>query len=47
MVKFPGVFCAGVAALAMALPALACPAKIGATLSLTGSYATFGPPISR
>jgi branched-chain amino acid transport system substrate-binding protein len=30
----------------MAVPALACPAKIGATLSLTGSYATFGPPIS-
>ena len=46
MVKFPGVLCAGVAALTMALPALACPAKIGATLSLTGSYATFGPPIS-
>ena len=31
----------------MAGPALACPAKIGATLSLTGSYATFGPPISQ
>ena len=27
MVKFPGVLCAGVAALTMALPALACPAK--------------------
>jgi ABC-type branched-subunit amino acid transport system substrate-binding protein len=46
MVKFTGVFCAGIAGLAMALPALACPAKIGATLSMTGSYATFGPPIS-
>ncbi|MBU3739383.1 MAG: amino acid ABC transporter substrate-binding protein [Rhodoferax sp.] len=46
MVKFTGVFCAGIAGLAMSLPALACPAKIGATLSLTGSYATFGPPIS-
>lgn len=32
--------------LAMSAPAIACPAKIGATLSLTGSYATFGPPIS-
>jgi branched-chain amino acid transport system substrate-binding protein len=28
-------------------PAWACPAKIGAVLSLTGSYATFGPPISQ
>lgn len=46
MVKFTGVFCAGIAGLAMSLPALACPAKIGATLSMTGSYATFGPPIS-
>ena len=32
--------------LAMAGPAVACPGKIGATLSLTGSYSTFGPPIS-
>jgi len=31
----------------MAGPALACPAKVGAVLSLTGSYATFGPPISQ
>ncbi len=35
------------AALALAGAAQACPAKIGATLSLTGSYATFGPPISQ
>jgi len=36
------------AAAALALPgaAQACPAKIGAVLSLTGSYATFGRPIS-
>jgi len=46
MVKFNRVFCTVIAGLAMAVPALACPAKIGATLSLTGSYATFGPPIS-
>ncbi len=46
MVKFNRVFCIAIAGLAMAVPALACPAKIGATLSLTGSYATFGPPIS-
>ena len=46
MSKFTRVFCAGIAGLAMAAPALACPAKIGATLSMTGSYATFGPPIS-
>jgi len=46
MVKFNRVFCTAIAGLAMAVPALACPAKIGATLSLTGSYATFGPPIS-
>ena len=46
MVKFIRVFWAGIAGLAMVAPALACPAKIGATLSLTGSYATFGPPIS-
>lgn len=32
--------------LGMAGSAVACPAKIGATLSLTGSYSTFGPPIS-
>jgi branched-chain amino acid transport system substrate-binding protein len=32
--------------LAVAGPAVACPGKIGATLSLTGSYSTFGPPIS-
>ena len=32
--------------LVMAGPAVACPGKIGATLSLTGSYSTFGPPIS-
>lgn len=46
MVKFNRVFCTVIAGLGMAVPALACPAKIGATLSLTGSYATFGPPIS-
>ena len=46
MYKFTGILVAGVAGLALAAPAMACPAKIGATLSLTGSYATFGPPIS-
>ncbi len=38
---------AAVSVLAFADAAQACPAKIGATLSLTGSYATFGPPISQ
>jgi ABC-type branched-subunit amino acid transport system substrate-binding protein len=39
---------AGAALAAFAVqPAQACPAKIGAVLSLTGSYSTFGPPISR
>ena len=33
--------------MALAAPAGACPGKIGATLSLTGSYSTFGGPISR
>jgi branched-chain amino acid transport system substrate-binding protein len=40
------ILLAGAASLALAGAATACPAKIGATLSLTGSYATFGPPIS-
>lgn len=38
---------AATAGLALAAPAVACPAKIGATLSLTGSYSTFGVPISQ
>jgi branched-chain amino acid transport system substrate-binding protein len=38
---------AAVAGLVLAAPAVACPAKIGATLSLTGSYSTFGVPISQ
>ena len=46
MRKFNTILLAGVAGIAMAGAAAACPAKIGATLSLTGSYATFGPPIS-
>jgi len=46
MRKFNTILLAGVAGIAMAGTAAACPAKIGATLSLTGSYATFGPPIS-
>ena len=32
--------------LVLAGPAFACPGKIGATQSLTGSYSTFGSPIS-
>ena len=46
MRKLTGILLAGAAGFALAGPAAACPAKIGATLSLTGSYATFGPPIS-
>ena len=46
MRKLTGSLLAGAAGFALAGPAAACPAKIGATLSLTGSYATFGPPIS-
>jgi ABC-type branched-subunit amino acid transport system substrate-binding protein len=46
MYKITGFLVAGAAGLALAAPAMGCPAKIGATLSLTGSYATFGPPIS-
>jgi branched-chain amino acid transport system substrate-binding protein len=38
---------AAAAGMALAVPANACPAKIGATLSLTGSYSTFGGPINR
>ena len=34
------------AGLSISAPALACPAKIGATLSMTGSYSTFGIPIN-
>lgn len=46
MTRTKQLLLAGAALLALAGPAFACPAKIGATLSLTGSYATFGPPIS-
>lgn len=46
MHKLTRIFLASLAAGALATPAQACPAKIGATLSLTGSYATFGQPIS-
>jgi branched-chain amino acid transport system substrate-binding protein len=38
---------AAAAVLALAVPAQACPAKLGATMSLTGSYSTFGTPISQ
>jgi ABC-type branched-subunit amino acid transport system substrate-binding protein len=46
MTQRTGIFVAALAGLAFAGPVAACPAKVGATLSLTGSYATFGPPIS-
>lgn len=46
MTRRSGIIAAAAAGLLLAGPAMACPAKIGATLSLTGSYATFGPPIS-
>lgn len=35
-----------VAGVTFGLPALACPAKVGATLSMTGTYSTFGIPIN-
>jgi branched-chain amino acid transport system substrate-binding protein len=38
---------ASVACAALATTAQACPAKVGATMSLTGSYSTFGTPISQ
>ncbi len=44
--KLRNLMLAGVAALALPAAAQACPAKIGAVLSLTGSYSSFGPPIS-
>ena len=46
MSKARTLLLAGVAALALPGLAQACPAKIGSVLSLTGSYATFGVPIS-
>lgn len=46
MRKITATLLAGVASVGLASTAAACPAKIGAILSLTGSYATFGPPIS-
>ena len=46
MTTFKTLLLAGVAGVLFAGPAAACPAKIGAVLSMTGSYATFGPPIS-
>ncbi len=45
--RSPALAAAAVLAFALAGPAAACPAKIGATLSLTGSYSTFGVPISQ
>lgn len=46
MTTFKTLLLAGVAGVLFAGSAAACPAKIGAVLSMTGSYATFGPPIS-
>jgi len=46
MTKATTILLAGAAVLALPGLALACPAKIGAVLSLTGSYATYGLPIS-
>jgi branched-chain amino acid transport system substrate-binding protein len=46
MTLFRKLLLAGFAGALLAGPAAACPAKIGAVLSMTGSYATFGPPIS-
>jgi branched-chain amino acid transport system substrate-binding protein len=46
MTLFRKLLLAGIASALLAGPAAACPAKIGAVLSMTGSYATFGPPIS-
>lgn len=34
------------AGVTFSMPALACPAKVGATLSMTGTYSTFGIPIN-
>lgn len=45
--RLSAALAAAAISLAVAGPAAACPAKIGATLSLTGSYSTFGPPISK
>lgn len=48
MIRSRSALLAAVALAALgAAPAQACPAKIGAVLSLTGSYSTFGPPISQ
>lgn len=46
MTLFKKLLLAGIVGALFAGPAAACPAKIGAVLSMTGSYATFGPPIS-
>lgn len=46
MRQLKAILLAGAASVGLTAAAAACPAKIGATLSLTGSYATFGPPIS-